>query len=42
MRYPAFRSIVDLQFYHLSKGRGHHAHWWDNTDEPPGKIVLTP
>ena len=33
MRYPAFRSIVDLQFYHLPKGRGHHAYWWDNTDE---------
>ena len=24
MRYPAFRSLVDLQFYHLPKGRGHH------------------
>ena len=33
MRYPAFRSIVDLQFYHLPKGRGHHDYWWDNTDE---------
>ena len=33
MRYPAFRSIVDLQFYHLPKGRGHHEYWWDNTDE---------
>ena len=33
MRYPAFRSIVDLQFYHLPKGRGHHQYWWDNTDE---------
>ena len=33
MRYPAFRSIVDLRFYHLPKGRGHHAYWWDNTDE---------
>ncbi len=32
MRYPAFRSIVDLQFYHLPKGRGHHEYWWDNTD----------
>ena len=32
MRYPAFRSIVDLQFYHLPKGRGHHDYWWDNTD----------
>ena len=33
MRYPAFRSIVDLRFYHLPKGRGHHDYWWDNTDE---------
>ena len=33
MRYPAFRSIVDLQFYHLPKGGGHHQYWWDNTDE---------
>jgi serine-type D-Ala-D-Ala carboxypeptidase (penicillin-binding protein 5/6) len=33
MRYPAFRSIVDLRFYHLPKGRGHHEYWWDNTDE---------
>jgi D-alanyl-D-alanine carboxypeptidase (penicillin-binding protein 5/6) len=33
MRYPAFRSIVDLEFYHLPKGRGHHDYWWDNTDD---------
>ncbi len=33
MRYPAFRSIVDLRFYHLPKGRGHHEYWWDNTNE---------
>jgi D-alanyl-D-alanine carboxypeptidase (penicillin-binding protein 5/6) len=32
MRYPAFRSIVDLRFFHLPKGRGHHQYWWDNTD----------
>jgi len=32
MRYPAFRSIVDLRFYHLPKGHGHHEYWWDNTD----------
>ena len=32
MRYPVFRSIVDLRFYHLPKGRGHHQYWWDNTD----------
>jgi serine-type D-Ala-D-Ala carboxypeptidase (penicillin-binding protein 5/6) len=33
MRYPAFRSIVDLEFYHLPKGPGHHQYWWDNTDD---------
>ncbi len=33
MRYPAFRSVVDLEFYHLPKGRGHHQYWWDNTDD---------
>lgn len=33
MRYPAFRSIVGLRFYHLPKGRGHHEYWWDNTNE---------
>jgi D-alanyl-D-alanine carboxypeptidase (penicillin-binding protein 5/6) len=33
MRYPAFRSIVDLRFYHLPKGHGHHQYWWDNTDD---------
>ncbi|HYZ52721.1 MAG TPA: serine hydrolase [Streptosporangiaceae bacterium] len=32
MRYPAFRSIVDQRFYQLPKGPGHHAYWWDNTD----------
>jgi D-alanyl-D-alanine carboxypeptidase (penicillin-binding protein 5/6) len=33
MRLPAFRAIVDLRFYQVKKGRGHHAYWWDNTDE---------
>jgi D-alanyl-D-alanine carboxypeptidase (penicillin-binding protein 5/6) len=33
MQYPAFRSIVDLQFYNLPKGSGHHHYWWDNTDD---------
>ena len=32
MRFPAFRSIVDRQFYHLPKGPGHHQYWWDNTN----------
>ena len=33
MRFPVFRSIVDQQFFHLPKGRGHHQYWWDNTDK---------
>jgi D-alanyl-D-alanine carboxypeptidase (penicillin-binding protein 5/6) len=32
MKYPVFRSIVDLRFYHLPKGKGHHQYWWDNTN----------
>ena len=36
MRYPAFRSIVDLRFYHLPKGHGHHEYWWDNADRLVG------
>jgi len=32
MKYPVFRSSVDLRFYHLPKGHGHHQYWWDNTD----------
>jgi len=32
MRYPVFRSIVDLRFYHLPKGPGHHQYWWYTTD----------
>jgi len=32
MRYPVFRSIVDLRFYNLPKAHGHHQYWWDNTD----------
>jgi D-alanyl-D-alanine carboxypeptidase (penicillin-binding protein 5/6) len=32
MKYPAFRSIVNLRFYNLPKGHGHHQYWWDNTD----------
>ena len=32
MRFPVFRSIVDQQFFHLPKGRGHHQYWWDNTN----------
>ncbi len=36
MRHPAFRSIVDLRFYHLPKGPGHHQYWWDNPNERIG------
>jgi serine-type D-Ala-D-Ala carboxypeptidase (penicillin-binding protein 5/6) len=32
MRFPVFRSIVDQQFFHLPKARGHHQYWWDNTN----------
>jgi serine-type D-Ala-D-Ala carboxypeptidase (penicillin-binding protein 5/6) len=33
MKYPVFRSIVNLRFYHLPKSKGHHhQYWWDNTD----------
>ena len=31
MRYPAFRSIVDLKFDNLAKGNGHNHYWWQNT-----------
>ena len=31
MRYPAFRSIVDLRFDNLAKGSGHNHYWWQNT-----------
>jgi serine-type D-Ala-D-Ala carboxypeptidase (penicillin-binding protein 5/6) len=37
MRYPVFRSIVDLRFYNLPKAHGHHHYWWDNTDDLIGK-----
>jgi D-alanyl-D-alanine carboxypeptidase (penicillin-binding protein 5/6) len=33
MKYPVFRSIVNLRFYNLPKSKGHHhQYWWDNTD----------
>jgi serine-type D-Ala-D-Ala carboxypeptidase (penicillin-binding protein 5/6) len=32
MRYPVLRTAVDLEFYHLPKGPGHHQYWWDNTN----------
>jgi serine-type D-Ala-D-Ala carboxypeptidase (penicillin-binding protein 5/6) len=33
MRLPVFRSIVDQQFYQIKKGPGHHAYWWNNTNQ---------
>jgi len=33
MRYPVFRSIVGQRFYQLRKGPGHHAYWWNNTND---------
>jgi serine-type D-Ala-D-Ala carboxypeptidase (penicillin-binding protein 5/6) len=39
MRYPAFRTIVDQQFYHLPKGPGHHQYWWDSTSDFVGSYA---
>jgi serine-type D-Ala-D-Ala carboxypeptidase (penicillin-binding protein 5/6) len=39
MRYPAFRTIVDQQFYHLPKGPGHHQYWWDSTSDFVGSYT---
>jgi D-alanyl-D-alanine carboxypeptidase (penicillin-binding protein 5/6) len=33
MKLPAFRAIVDQQFYQIKKGPGHHAYWWNNTND---------
>lgn len=33
MKFPAFRSIVDQKFYQIHKGPGHHAYWWNTTNE---------
>ena len=33
MKLPAFRSIVGQSFYQIRKGPGHHAYWWNNTNE---------
>jgi D-alanyl-D-alanine carboxypeptidase (penicillin-binding protein 5/6) len=32
MKLPAFRAMVDQQFFQLKKGPGHHAYWWNNTN----------
>jgi serine-type D-Ala-D-Ala carboxypeptidase (penicillin-binding protein 5/6) len=39
MGYPAFRAIVDQQFYHLPKGPGHHQYWWDSTSDFVGSYT---
>src|SRR5580704_17477545 len=33
MKLPAFRSIVAQSFYQIHKGPGHHAYWWNNTND---------
>jgi D-alanyl-D-alanine carboxypeptidase (penicillin-binding protein 5/6) len=33
MKSPVFRSIVAQPFYQLRKGPGHHAYWWNNTND---------
>jgi serine-type D-Ala-D-Ala carboxypeptidase (penicillin-binding protein 5/6) len=33
MKSALFRSIVAQPFYQLRKGPGHHAYWWDNTND---------
>jgi D-alanyl-D-alanine carboxypeptidase (penicillin-binding protein 5/6) len=33
MKLPAFRSIVAQPFYQIHKGPGHHAYWWNNTND---------
>jgi serine-type D-Ala-D-Ala carboxypeptidase (penicillin-binding protein 5/6) len=33
MKLPAFRSIVAQPWYQIRKGPGHHAYWWNNTND---------
>jgi D-alanyl-D-alanine carboxypeptidase (penicillin-binding protein 5/6) len=33
MKLPVFRSIVAQSFYQIHKGPGHHAYWWNNTND---------
>jgi serine-type D-Ala-D-Ala carboxypeptidase (penicillin-binding protein 5/6) len=33
MKLPPFRSIVAQPFYQIHKGPGHHAYWWNNTND---------
>jgi serine-type D-Ala-D-Ala carboxypeptidase (penicillin-binding protein 5/6) len=33
MKLPPFRSIVNQPFYQIRKGPGHHAYWWNNTNQ---------
>ncbi len=33
MRYPVFRSIVAQRIYRIARGHGHHAYFWQNTND---------
>lgn len=33
MRYPVFRSIVAQHTFRIAKGHGHHAYFWQNTND---------
>ena len=33
MQSPVFRSIVAQPWYQIRKGPGHHAYWWNNTND---------
>jgi len=33
MKQPVFRSIVGQSFYQIHRGPGHHAYWWNNTND---------
>jgi serine-type D-Ala-D-Ala carboxypeptidase (penicillin-binding protein 5/6) len=33
MQLPVFRSIVAQPWYQIHKGPGHHAYWWNNTND---------
>ena len=37
MKSAVFRSIVDLRTYDMTKGQGHAAHWWGNSNDLIGR-----
>ena len=37
MKLPVFRSIVAQSFYQMHKGPGHHAYWWNNSNDLIGR-----